>query len=134
MKSILDELYEGERDPNNVIRVVWANLREKLFNSYGMKQYFELESALTIPLLWNEGVEWGVIDYDEVKRQEQAYRQKRIGNYPLPPVLVNQEGKQDFMLASISINFRRIKDEKELLIPNDSNFSITFPRPLKENK
>jgi hypothetical protein len=99
-----------------------------------MKQYFELESALTIPLLWNEGVEWGVIDYDEVKRQEQAYRQKRIGNYPLPPVLVNQEGKQDFMLASISINFRRIKDGKELLIPNDSNFSITFPRPLKENK
>ena len=135
MKSILDELYEAySHDPNEVIRALWANLGEKLFSSYGMKQYWALEQALAIPLLWNDENKWGEIDYEEVMKQKEAYLQKRIGNYPLPPVLVNLSGKQDFLLASFSFSVKRIKDGKELLIPNDSNFSITFPQPLRENK
>jgi len=69
--------------------------------------------------------------YDELQQQQEAHGKKRIGNYPLPPVLVNLAGKQDFMLATVSINFRRIKDGKALLIPNNSSFSITFPQPHK---
>jgi len=135
MKTILDELYESySHDPNEVIRAVWANLGEKLFNSYGMKQYWALEEALSLPLLWSDEIEWGVIEYEELKKQEEVYRQKRAGNYPPPPVIVNLAGKQDFLLASFSFSVKRIKDGKELPIPNDSNFSITFPRPLKEDK
>ena len=99
-----------------------------------MKQYWALEQALAIPLFWNNEIKWGEIDYEEVMKQQEAYRQKRIGNYPLPPVFVNLSGKQDFLLASFSFSVKRIKDGKELPIPNDSNFSITFPQPLRENK
>lgn len=135
MKSILDDFYETySHDPNEVIRALWANLGEKLFNSYGLKQYWALEQALAIPELFNDKSKWGEIDYEEVMKQEEAYRLRRVGNYPLPPVLVNLRGKQDFLLPSFSFTVKRIKDGKELPIPNDSNFSISFPRPLRENK
>jgi len=135
MKSILDELYESySYDPNEVIRAMWANLGEKLFNSYGMKHYWALEEALANPILWDREINWGTIDFEELKKQEEAYGKRGIGNYPLPPVLVNLSGKQDFFLVSFSISVKRIKDGKELPIPNDSNFSITFPRFLRENK
>ena len=63
MKSILDELYESySYDLNEVLPAMWANLGEKLFNSYGMKHYFVLQEALANPILWDKEINWGTIE------------------------------------------------------------------------
>lgn len=124
----------GYLDLNQRIRDLWANLGEILFNAYGMKQYFELEEALGNSILFDPGIRWGRIDFEEWQKKEDEFKRLRNkgGEYPIPPVPVNLDGKQDFWLPTLEVKFRKIKGGSELPIPNDSNFAILFPSPLRK--